>query len=170
MCYFSFSRSKGIFKHTSIALTSCVQPRIFDTKPQPLYFFLICVSSPPRAMHFLFFLPSLLQKKQRSFKQHKTQKKVPFSRVLLFVSTTEEFFETSTQKTNTQNHDQSLYLLNPTEEFSNACGRPTFCFNPIGIFRTRNQKTPPFLLLVLLFPVFSSHTIERKRQITHPHS
>jgi len=75
VCYFSFSRSKGIFKHTSIALTSCVQPRIFDTKPQPLYFFLICVSSPPRAMHFLFFLPSLLQKKQRSFKQHKHKRK-----------------------------------------------------------------------------------------------
>jgi hypothetical protein len=135
----------------------------------------------------------MLQKKQRSFKQHK-HKNSPFQpRVLLFVSTTEEFSKPVHKKQTRKTRPIAL-LFKPTEEFSNACGRPTFCFNPIGpifeqptivrcalffflaptfcfnpigIFELETKKHP-FLLLVLLLPVFSSHTFERKRQNSHP--
>jgi len=147
-------------------------------------------------MHFLFFFfSSMLQKKQRSFKQHK-HKNSPFQpRVLLFVSTTEEFskpvHKKQTRKTRPiallfktyrgifERLRASYFLFQPHRPNFRATNHRSLCFiffpcsyflfQPHRNFRTRNQKTPFFAACFTSSRFLFTHFREKKTKLT-PHT
>jgi len=103
--YFSFSRSKGIFKHTSVALTSwCVNRGFSILSPTVLLFLMLCLL-PRRVVNafFVFFLFKHVTKKTKKFQTTQTQKQSLSAPRSTFCFNHRGIFETSTQKTNTQN-------------------------------------------------------------------